>query len=189
MSRLVKFNKYKSEIKESEEEEFTYSLPEISDALDSVEDKLIDYIEIHNIEILDIDHDETHDGKVILKPIIGEYSDLVYDYNTDLNDLISEELSKSGNDGLKPRFNSDVIFNAIDLVSSNFWRYVNDVSMDNIEMGYETRSGDFNEITVTFRINPGSLKNVEILSINFKEWKKDVLGQIAKSITRKFKYI
>ena len=91
MSRLVKFNKYKSEIKESEEEEFTYSLPEISDALDSVEDKLIDYIEIHNIEILDIDHDETHDGKVILKPIIGEYSDLVYDYNTDLNDLISEE--------------------------------------------------------------------------------------------------
>lgn len=44
MSRLVKFNQYKSEIKESEEEEFTYSLDEISDALDSVEDELINYI-------------------------------------------------------------------------------------------------------------------------------------------------
>lgn len=189
MSRLVKFDKYKSEIKESENEEFTYSLDEISDALDSVEDELIDYIEIHNIEILDIDHDETRDGEVILKPIIGECSDLVYDYNTDLNDLILEKLSKSGNDGLKPRFSSDVIFNAIDLVSSNFWRYVNDVSMDNIEIEYKTRSGDFNEITVTFLINQKSLKDVEILSINFKEWKKEVLGQIVKSITRKLNYI
>ena len=189
MSRLVKFNKYKSEIKESEEEEFTYSLDEISDALDSVEDELINYIEIHNIEILDVDHEETRDYGVILKPIIGEYSDLVYEYNTDLNDLILEKLSKSGNDGLKPRFNSDVIFNAIDLVSSNFGRYVNDVSMDNIEIDYETRSRDFNEITVTFLIDRRSLKNVEILSINFKEWKKEVLGQIVKNITRKFKYI
>jgi len=189
MSRLVKFDKYKSEIKESEEEEFTYSLDEISDALDSVEDDLINYIEIHNIEILDVDHDETRDGEVVLKPIIGEHSDLVYDYNTDLNDLILKELSKSGNDGLKPRFNSDVIFNAIDLVSSYIGKYVNDVSMDDIEIEYETRSGNFNEITVTFLINQKSLKNVEILSINFKEWKKEVLGQIVKSITRKFKYI
>lgn len=61
--------------------------------------------------------------------------------------------------------------------------------MDNIEIDYETRSRDFNEITVTFLIDRRSLKNVEILSINFKEWKKEVLGQIVKNITRKFKYI
>lgn len=179
-NRVLDFHSYINNISESSTE--TYSIDQISDALDSVESSIPEYFKV-DADDAKLDYSQSGDNVEIYPDISKDHKDYSYDYDSSLSREVIRNLDSS-DDGKRPRFTKDDIKDAIDTISSNSDYYISgvDVSSASVDVSVDMHSDDEIRVSAEMDNKDG---DIVVDDFDFSSWKSDILEEILRSIPRK----
>ena len=179
-NRILGFNLYTESISESAGG--TYSLDQISNALDEIESNITEYFYVSNASGLSLTYDRDGDDVVVTPEISSDADDHSYGYDSSLSrDVIRNLVDED--DGEKPRFTDDVIKDAIDSISDNAEYYIKGIDTSSVDFQLDINHHGSDEIRISVEVDEGGGSGIEVVDFDFSEWKSDVIQEITKSIS------